>query len=125
MRVLVLKPSSILGAGVGCFSLTPIAKGEQLSECAELFVKLEDWQIPHEYLKYCPRLPSGQYLCPPDFLKMGVFWYLNHAKHPNLVFENKRLYTCRPVQRGEELTVYYSDLLTHPENKLWVRECDI
>jgi SET domain-containing protein len=56
---------------------------------------------------------------------MGVFWYVNHAKRPGLVFQKQRLSALRDIAAGEELTLYYSDLLTHPKNKLWVKPSDI
>ena len=38
--------------------------------------------------------------------------FLNHSEHPNcfIIVENEwsRLYTVRPIQQGEELTVYYT-----------------
>ncbi len=122
----LLKPSGIDGAGVGCFSTTPIAAEAQLSPgYVENFRTLGTEDIPDEYLKFCVLLRSGLFLSPQNFLRMGVFWYINHAKEPNVVFEKHKLYTKRTVAVGEELTLYYSDLLTHPKNLLWVKDSDI
>lgn len=122
----LLKPSLIPQAGVGCFCVTDVPEGSQLSPgYEECFRRLRHDDVPDEYLKYCVLLENGLYLSPQNFLRMGVFWYVNHAKCPNLVFENQKLYARRKLAAGEELTLYYSDLLTHPKNKLWVRPDDI
>ena len=122
----MLKPSSIHAAGVGCFATCAIPAGAQLSPgFDENFRRLPSESIPDEYLKYCVLLPEGLFLSPNNFLRMGVFWYINHAREPNLSFERQRLCARRPIQSGEELFLYYSDLLTHPRNKLWVQPSDI
>ena len=122
----LLKPSLINGAGVGCFNTTIIPAGMQLSPgYVENFRTLTIRDIPDEYLKFCVLSRSGLFLSPQNFLRMGVFWYINHGKEPNLSFEQHRLYTRRPIMPGEELTLYYSDLLTHPKNLLWVKDSDI
>lgn len=122
----ILRPSRIPGAGVGCFACSAMQKGAQLSPgYEERFRHLRLEEIPEEYLKYCVLLDSGLFLSPQNFLRMGIFWYVNHAKAPNLVFERHRLYAAREIAPGEELTLYYSDLLTHPKNKEWVKPWDI
>lgn len=122
----VLKPSHIPAAGVGCFASSPLPVGAQVSPgFEEKFRRLPIEDIPDEYLKFCVLLPDGLFLSPENFLRMGVFWYINHARVPNLVFERHRLRTARPIDTGEELTLYYSDLLTHPKNVPWAQEIDI
>jgi len=122
----ILKPSLIPSAGVGCFATRPIPRAAQLSPgFEENFRRLAMEEIPDEYLKFCVLLTSGVYLSPENFLRMGVFWYINHAKRPNLLFEHHKLYARRDIACGEELTLYYSDLLTHPKNKLWVNASHI
>jgi hypothetical protein len=122
----ILKPSLIPTAGVGCFASRHIAAGAQLSPgFEENFRKLTEDEIPDEYLKYCVLLKSGLFLSPHNFLRMGVFWYINHAKYPNVLFENGKLYARTDIEAQEELTLYYSDLLTHPKNKLWINASHI
>ena len=119
-------PSLIPTAGVGCFNTSEVVAGAQLSPGrTERFLRLSQADIPDEYLKYCVLLKDGWYLSPPNFHQMSVFWYINHAKNPNLEFSDGKLHTARPVRAGEELTLYYSDLLTHPKNKVWVNESHI
>ena len=122
----ILKPSLIPTAGVGCFATMAVPHGSQLSPgCEEKFRRLSLDEVPDEYLKYCVLLTSGLFLSPENFLRMGVFWYVNHAKQPNAVFESNRMYARTAISAGEELTLYYSDLLTHPKNLLWVKPTDI
>ncbi|HEX8591459.1 MAG TPA: SET domain-containing protein, partial [Candidatus Paceibacterota bacterium] len=100
----LLKPSSIVNAGVGCFANKRIPAGTQINTGgAEDFRRLQQEEIPDEYLKFCVLLSNGKYLSPHNFLKMGVFWYINHAKEPNLCFENSRLSSLRDIDTGEEL----------------------
>ena len=82
---------------------------------------LAEDDIPDVYLKYCPRLESGLYLAPAKFTMMSVFWYINHAKEPNTAMQGNAIYAARDLEPGEEVTMYYPDLLTHPKNLLWVR----
>lgn len=125
LPLFLLKPSLIPDAGVGCFSLSAIARGERLGREPSAFRYLAQDEIPDAFLKFCILLESGRFLSPENFLRMGVFWYINHAKVPNVAFDGKRLTAVRGIRPGEELTLYYSDLLTHPKNKLWVRPSDV
>jgi hypothetical protein len=125
-HLFLLMPSAIPRAGIGCFAASAIHQGAQLSrDREERFRRLPADEIPDAYLKYCVMLENGLFLAPEDYLRMGVFWYVNHARTPNLRFENGRLYAHRMICAGEELTLYYSDLLTHPKNLLWVTNTDI
>ena len=121
----LLKPSRIPDAGVGCFSLSAIPRGARLGRETGAFRYLTQDEIPDAYLKFCILLDSGRFLSPDDFLRMGMFWYINHAKEPNVTFDGRRLTAAQDIMPGDEVTLYYSDLLTHPKNKLWVRPSDI
>lgn len=124
IREFILKPSEILEAGVGCFSVNALERCLRLNpkQAYGGTRKLFQEEIPDPYLKYCVFLECGRYLAPSNFTAMSVFWYINHAKDPNLIYKDGRLLTARDIEPGEELTLYYPDLLTHPKNKLWVRE---
>lgn len=120
-QIMVLKPSLIEGAGVGCFALSAIGLGERITVGhRENNRRLPEQEIHDSYLKYCPLLDSGLYLAPANFAVMSVLWYINHAREPNLQTEGWRLYATRDIDEGEELTMYYPDLFTHPKNKEWV-----
>ncbi len=45
---------------------------------------------------------------------------MNHDREPNVAIDEWRLTTARDIEPGEELVIYYPDLLTHPCNKEWV-----
>ncbi len=118
----LVQTSLIPKAGVGCFSVSHIAKGSELRpKRKENFRRLTLEEIPDEFLKFCILLSSGHFLSPEDFLRMGVFWYINHAREPNVEFTCGRLRARHNIKPGDELTLYYSDLLTHPKNLTWVR----
>jgi hypothetical protein len=137
-----LKPSLIPNAGIGCFSYNAFVEGDNLRSldnyqyiAAGHYISLigsggfsvrHENEIPDLFLKYCFLKGDSLYWCPRDFFYMGKFWYINHAKEPNVVMsDNMRLVAARDIHPGEELTMYYKDLLTHPKNKLWVQETDI
>lgn len=118
----MLRVSEIPGAGIGCFSLRHVRAQAQISPGeTEKFCRLQQAEIPDAYLKYCVLLDSGEYLAPQNFMRMGVFWFVNHAREPNVRFAGGRLFALKDLAPDDELTLYYSDLLTHPKNRLWVR----
>ncbi len=118
----VLRVSQLDTTGVGCFALDPLQEGMRLHLPHDTSTNriLAIDEIPDTHLKYCPRLESGYFLAPANFAMMSIFWYINHDKNPNIVTEKWRLFTARDIEPGEELTMYYPDLLTHPKNKAWV-----
>lgn len=118
----ILKPSTVQEAGVGCFAVTDIEEGERLQSDGPLEPNqhLPIDSIADTHLKYCPLLESGLYLAPANFATMSVFWYINHARNPNIVADKWRLYASEKIPAGEELFLYYPDLLTHPKNIEWV-----
>ena len=122
-NLFIVKPSAIPDAGVGCFAMSPITDSTRLNSSPEQNTTrlLAEEEIPDVYLKYCPLLESGLYIAPANFTMMSVFWYVNHAKHPNTDLSDGKLYAAGDIEPGEEVTMYYPDLLTHPKNKLWVR----
>lgn len=122
-NLFIVQTSEIPDAGVGCFAMSPIPNHTRLNSTpAEGTVRtLCEDEIPDIYLKYCPLLESGLYLAPINFTMMSVFWYINHAKRPNTLVVDGKIHAARDIEPGEEVTMYYPDLLTHPKNKLWIR----
>lgn len=117
----ILRPSTRDTTGVGCFATAPVPAGTRLhiaSDAKNRRLVLEE--VPKSHLKYCPLLESGKFLAPASFSQMSVFWYMNHDREPNVAIDEWRLTTARDIQPGEELVIYYPDLLTHPSNKEWV-----
>ena len=74
--LLMLEPSKIPSAGIGCFAMSPIDKGSRLAISNSGNRKLQVHEIPDTHLKYCPLLESGLYLAPADFAAMSVAWYM-------------------------------------------------
>lgn len=134
----LLRPSLIENAGVGCFSLSHVPAGDILdtgAACRARLTPRDGWdpfrkltlsEIPDVFLKFCVLLPDGvTFLAPLSFHHMGIFWYVNHAREPNAAFMDRTMFAIRPIAPNDEITLYYSDLLTHPKNLLWVKEADI
>ncbi len=119
---LILKPSERDLTGVGCFAVTTIEAGTrlQIQDSINTNRQLSIDEIPDSHLKYCPLLENGEFMAPENFAVMSIFWYINHDRNPNVVANRWRLFTARTIEPGEELTLYYPDLLTHPKNKAWV-----
>jgi len=60
------------------------------------------------YEDFCP-IKDDKYLCPTNFNKLTLAWYLNHSNSPNVdCNENYMFYANRDIKIGEELTVDYS-----------------
>lgn len=117
----ILKPSLIESAGVGCFATTDLEFGTRIhtgEQTQNRRLPLED--IPDTHLKYCPLLESGLFLAPANFATMSVMWYINHSREPNIEQKRWHLYAARDIAAGEEIYLYYPDLLTHPKNTSWV-----
>lgn len=118
----ILRASRIDTQGVGCFTTEEIPQGTRLHppEGTPPNRHLTIDEIPDSHLKYCPLLENGLYLAPANFSLMSIFWYINHDRKPNIVTDRWKLFAARDIEQGEELTMYYPDLLTHPKNKEWV-----
>lgn len=55
----------------------------------------------------CPE-EDGKYLTPPFSLnEIGISYYLNHSKTPNMIEVDGNFETARDIKAGEELTVDY------------------
>ncbi len=122
-QLFLVEPSEIEDAGVGCFAASAISKHSRLMTgvTAGGTRQLGLNEIPDAYLKFCPLLESGLYFAPANFAAMSVFWYINHAREPNLEMVGTKLFAAHDIEPGEEITMYYLDLLTHPKNQLWVK----
>ncbi len=118
----MLRPSLRDTTGVGCFAVDTIQQGTRLyiPEHENTNRRLALEEIPDSHLKYCPLLETGEFLAPANFALMSVFWYINHDRDPNIATHKWQLFAARNIKPGEELTIYYPDLLTHPKNKEWV-----
>ena len=118
----MLKPSTRDTTGVGCFAIQAISAETRLyiPNGSGANRQLNQNEIPDSHLKYCPLLESAKFLVPPNFATMSLFWYINHDREPNVVADKWHLSTNRDIEAGEELTLYYPDILTHPKNKEWV-----
>ena len=105
--------------GVGVFAIRDIPKGKnpmQENRYAD-FVTVPVYEITGDpsipdSLKQlvkdmCPE-EDGQYWIPPFSLnEIGVSYYLNHSKTPNMVEVDGEFETARDIKAGEELTVDY------------------
>jgi uncharacterized protein len=112
-----IAPSPIHGVGV--FAIIDIPKGiNPMGEARDfdfhevpVFEIQGDHTIPEAVKKLvkdmCPE-ERGKYLVPPFSLnEIGISYYLNHSKTPNMVEEDGDFVTARDIKAGEELTVDY------------------
>jgi len=113
-----LKPSTIVGAGVGVFASTDIANGTFLEG---LFgsddVRRLTWEefaaldVPTEVKENFVTRYETECFVPKDFNLMSVGWYLNDADEPNLAHNaNYDYFALRDIAAGEELFIRYEDL---------------
>lgn len=111
--IIFLKPSSI--QGIGCFTDRAIPKGAVALEwAADDFQRVEAASVTENkwlYERYCIR-DGEHYLCPLDFQRMSVGWYLNHSKDPNIASsdEGDTWIALRDIAEQEELVIDYDQL---------------
>jgi len=113
----VLKPSAI--AGIGVHTLHGIAKGTRLhlfaaNEEVRVVPRSEARDKPEKkrfYEWYCVEDEAADvYHCAPDFGRMSIGWYLNHATEPNATNINDEFFALKDIQAGEEITIHYNDI---------------
>ena len=61
------------------------------------------------YEDFCP-LENGYYICPTNFNKLTVAWYMNDSDEPNVEIDGElRFRASRDILAGEELVTRYGD----------------
>lgn len=107
----ILNPSPVHGVGV--FATHDIEKGAKL----RLFARddriryLKDSSRRYPFIKrYGIPLDDGYYVCPSDFGRMSIGWYLNHSSAPNAFHKNYVYYAKKNIRSGEEITIDYETL---------------
>jgi len=116
--MLVLKPS-ILASGVGVFTTAAIARGAHVrlwqNEDSRFVTDAEaeaDPEIREARDVHCVVVEGG-YVCPLDFHRMSVGWYMNHSSRPNIASSDAlgwEFYATRDIAAGEELLCDYGGL---------------
>lgn len=113
-----LKPSTIVGAGVGVFATTAIPRGTVLRELfASDDVRRLTWaefatlSVPSEIKENFVTRYETECFLPASPNRMSVGWYLNDSPEPNLAHDaNYDYYALRDIAAGEELLIRYDDL---------------
>lgn len=112
----ILKPSSIIGAGIGVFATVYIPKGMTVFSGKFQPRKIKTKQVPSEFIKYCVFVDDEECLCPERFDRMEIGWYLNHSDQPNIAKNSTGSVTAlRDIQAGEEILIDYNNL-NEPEH---------
>lgn len=71
--------------------------------------------VPEIFQEYCMDREE-RLICPEDFGRMHIGWYLNHSKNSNTKCdEDYKWYAARDIKAGEEILIDYN-LLNEPEN---------
>jgi hypothetical protein len=61
------------------------------------------------YEDFCP-LKDGFYLCPVNFNKLTVAWYLNDSDAPNVIADkNLKFHALQDIKAGDQLFAHYND----------------
>lgn len=113
----ILKPS-VLG-GIGVFAVHDIPAETKIfgKEHSVRVLKAKD--IPTDFIKYCVYINDEECLCPQQFDRMEIGWYINHSYTPNI--ENRKVevigatvksnvYTVKNIKAGDEILMNYNDL---------------
>lgn len=105
----ILKPSGIHGVGV--FATHAIAEGARLRLFPESDAVRFLEGVPEEFERYVVAIESPQIMCPTDFGRMSIGWYVNHADEPNARIAGDYEYlAARDIGAGEEITIDYAKL---------------
>ena len=107
--------------GVGVFAVRDIPAGA--NPFMELKANENEWiKVPENEIYEDRKIPEAVKLMVEDFFiwrngfiyfpplgmnEIGIGYYVNHSKNPNLRGENKEFITLREVKAGEELTADY------------------
>ncbi len=113
-----LKPSTIVGAGVGVFATTAIPRGAALTGLfAEDDIRRLTWEefatldVPADVKDRFATRYDDECFVPSNFNRMSVGWYLNDSHDPNAGRDaNYDYFALRDISAGEELLIRYDDL---------------
>ena len=115
----ILKPSK---HGIGVFATHNIVKGTYLrlfgceKENEHKIRMLKSNEVQKDFQGYC--LSRGKKLiCPDDFGKMAVGWYLNHSKKFNAEHKDFHWYAAKDIKSGEEILIDYNTLKESEDGK--------
>ncbi len=119
----VLKPSPL--GGVGVFAAHDIAAGTHLFTQPYRVRTLKVKDIPQEFMNYCIYINYEECICPEQFDRMEIGWYVNHSSDPNIVnktqakdprsLDNRNVYAIKDIKAGEEILIDYN-YLKEPEH---------
>lgn len=98
-----LRPSPL--DGIGVFAVHGIKQDAVLrlftaDDTRDLFI-----EIPATFQKHV--VADNPTMCPADFGRMSVGWYLNHSDQPNATHSNYVYRALRDIAADEEVTIDY------------------
>lgn len=108
--------------GIGVFATHAIQKGtflrlfgdRNISHQVSKECSLED--VPESFRMYCLHR-NGSVICPADFGRMEIGWFLNHSHNPNAHHVGYDYFASRDIAAGEEITIDYNSLEEPEESK--------
>jgi len=117
----LLKPSPV--GGVGVFTAHDITAGTELLPVTFNVRTMKIKDIPQAFVSYCIFINDEECLCPENFNRMEIGWYINHSDTPNMAITNpaqsaslvpsivtNSFYALRDIKEGEEVFVNYNAL---------------
>jgi SET domain-containing protein len=112
---LLLKPSSL--GGIGVFAAHDIPSGTLLFTSSHEMRTLKTNDIPQEFRKYCIFVSDEECICPEQFDRMEIGWYINHSNTPNIDYDFNlcKLYAINDIKAGDEILIDYN-YLGEPEH---------
>lgn len=113
-----LKPSTIVGAGIGVFATAAIPRGKVLKGLfADDDVRRLSWEefaaleVPSDVKEHFVTRYETECFMPRHLNRMSVGWYLNDSTEPNLAHDDSYEYfALKDIVVGEELLIRYDDL---------------
>lgn len=108
----VLKGSTVPEAGIGVFALHDIPPGVWL-EVIPRSIRLRKFkghELPDELKAYCIARENDTYICPEQFNRMHIGYYMNHSTTPNVGWDDDLdgYVSTAPIRAGDELLIDYN-----------------
>lgn len=108
----ILKPSTIINAGIGVFATHDIKNNTKLAlnkDGGESRV-LDKEDIPEEFKGMTITINENKLKAPKEFNHLWIVWYVNHSNQPNAELNSteNNYYSIKDIKAGEEILINYN-----------------
>lgn len=101
----ILKPSSL--GGIGVFATHDIEEGSKLFDLKFNARLIDLAQLPEPFHIYCIFISEKRVICPKDFNRMEIGWYINHSFSPNVYRKPLNMHNLKEEEIIEDLNNHH------------------